>query len=243
MIKQLIKYWFIAVFLLPITVKGQLVGTFTSHLPYSSTTLVLESGNKIFCAAQRGLFFFDKEDNSINILTSNNGLSDIEVTAMAFSENTNLTIVTYNSGNIDIISDNGIVNLTDIVRTNSIVGSKRINNVTTEGNLAYLATDFGIVVLDLERLEISETFRNIGPSGEELSIENVIIDNVNNLIYAHTAVGIARASLVGVNLLNFNNWNYLRDDLDEIINNFNFYDFNNGIFYGILERQDKEYLF
>lgn len=213
--------------------KGQSVGTWTSHAPYKNGKKVCEAGDKIFCIVQNGLFYFDKEDNSVNKLTKNDDLSATEITAINYHENTKQIVIGYNNGQIDILDEKlDVTNLTDIYRTSSVIGSKAVNNISFFGDVAYLATDFGVVVLDIKKHEIKETYRNIGPNGEEGVIKNVAIDNENNTLYVHSAFGISTAEIGNLNLLNYGNWTYLKDSIGDLQNSFDYYAFYNGKLYG-----------
>ena len=65
--------------------------------------------NKIYASANKGLYFLDLKDNSINTLSSINGLSDNLVTAL-YDDGSEL-IIGYSSGRIDFFSDYNIITL------------------------------------------------------------------------------------------------------------------------------------
>lgn len=230
--KTLVKSLTITLLSLSFIMSGQSVGSWTSHLPYKNGQKVTEAGNKIFCVSQNGLFYFDKDDNSTNKFTKDDGLSSISITSINYHESTNQIILGYADGNIDLLNSNlEVTNLTDISRTSSVIGSKAITNISFFKDLAYLATNFGVVVLDMKNLEVKETYRNIGPNGEEGIIKNVIIDDVNNQLYTHNEFGICKAPIEGLNLLNFENWEYLKDSTGQLQNTFDFYAFFNKKLY------------
>jgi ligand-binding sensor domain-containing protein len=213
---------------------GQGAGTWKSHLPYHKAIKVCEAGSKIFCVTENSLFYFDKEDNSTNILTKFDGLSDIEITSINYHIGLKKIVLGYKSGFIDIINENlKISSLSDINRTSSVVGSKAITNISFHENTAYLSTDFGVVLLDLRKQEIQETYRNIGPNGEEGTVSNVLIDSKTNLVYTHNEFGICYAPINGKNLLNYQNWTYLKDSLGNNQKTFNHYAVYNDKLVGI----------
>ena len=51
----------------------------------------------------------------------------------------------------------GVTNIPDL-RIAQVVGSKRIQAVTIEGDDAYLSSAVGVIVLDLEKQEIADTW-------------------------------------------------------------------------------------
>ncbi len=199
-------------------------GTWKSHLPYKNGKKVCEVGNRIFCVSENGLFYYDKEENSTNILTKEDGLSDIEITAIGYNEKEEIVVIGYNTGYIDILDKNlKVTPLSDIFRSTSIIGSKAITKITFLNEKAYLSTDFGVVIVDVKQKEIKESYRNIGPKGEEVSIKNIFFNNTKDSIYVHNQFGLCKSSLKGRNLLNFKNWFYYKDSLGDLQNSFDFY--------------------
>ena len=87
-------------------------------------------------------------------------------------------MVVYQSANLDVLRgrDGKIVNLNDIARK-EINGTKRINQVRISGRRAYLAASFGIVVLDLDKLEIRDSYTNIGPGGSVVQVYATAVAN------------------------------------------------------------------
>jgi ligand-binding sensor domain-containing protein len=178
------------------------LGTWRSHLPYSNASNIAKAGNKVYCSTNGGLFYFNTSDNSIVKVSKEDGLSDSEISALAYSENTKTLIVAYNTGNIDFIQNNSIFNLADI-KNKLIPGDKRINNISLHNETAYLACGFGIVVVNIAKKEIRETYY-IGEGGTQIKINEVCLDD--EYIYAATTSGIYFASLGSVNLIDFNSW-------------------------------------
>lgn len=194
--------------ILPSGLLGQnIIGKWTSYLPYNQGRQIAISGNKVFCSTEGGLFYYDTADRSIHKLSREDGLSDSDISAIAASEETGQVIIAYSNANIDILEGNRIFNLADILRK-LIVGDKRINSVCIKGSRAYLSTGFGVVVLDLARKEISETYL-IGPQGSQVKVNDVAI--FGNTIFAATETGLLRAALDSPNLIDFNSWTLITD--------------------------------
>ena len=83
-----------------------------------------------------------------------------------------------------------------------------INNISFSGNEAYLACGFGIVILDLVRQEVKDTYY-IGDGGSSLEVNDVETDNSS--IFAATNEGIYRADKNEPNLANYVNWIHVDD--------------------------------
>ena len=93
--------------LLPIFLQAQnenlAIGQWKSHLSYAQASLVIGGDNKIYCLADKNLFYIDKRDNSIQRLSKVSGLSDVKIGVLAYSEEINALIIGYENCNIDII--------------------------------------------------------------------------------------------------------------------------------------------
>ena len=169
------------------------------YLSYSNGVKTVVAGEKVYCATNGGLFYYDTQDNSVNKVS---GLSDFGIKTIAYSSEMNLLIVAYNNGNLDILRDDMVYNLSDI-RRKTMTANKSINNISINNNEAYISCGFGIVVVNLDKNEIKDTYF-IGDNGASLAVFDVEIFNQN--IYAATEKGILYAPVSGLNLLDYANW-------------------------------------
>jgi len=184
--------------------QGVGIGQWRDHLPYNKCIAVTEVKNKIFCATPYSVFYYDKDDNSIQRLTKVTGLSDIGVSAINYNEEYNTIVIAYTNTNIDLIQNNSIINISDIKRK-PMLGTKTINNIEFIEQYAYLACGFGIVVLDIEKHEIRDTYY-IGPDGEQINVYDLSFSDHDTLIYAATEAGVYSASYNNPNLANYASW-------------------------------------
>ena len=179
------------------------IGEWRDHLPYSNSISLTEVGNKIFCATPYSIFYYDKEDYSVARLTKVNGLTDIGISTIKYNTENQTLVVAYTNTNIDLLKGSVIINISDIKRK-PILGNKTINNITFRDQYAYLACGFGIVVLDINKEEISDTYY-IGPDGGQINVYDITFDDQDS-IYAATEAGIYKASLLSPNLADFSSW-------------------------------------
>lgn len=184
---------------------GVSIGNWRTHLPYQKVIDVEPVGNKIYAATPFELFYYDTQDNSINILNKINGLSDIGISCIGYNESQRKLLVAYTNANVDLIcSDGTIKNMSDI-KDKNIIGNKSINNVFFNGDLAYVACGFGIVVFDLKKEEVKDTYY-IGNQGDAVNVTDVVI--YNGRIYASTDDGVYYADLGATNLANHAAWHF-----------------------------------
>lgn len=175
------------------------VGTWTDYLSFSNGIKVVDAGDRVFCATEGGLFYVDNEDNSINKFSD---LSDFGISTMAYNSSEDLLIVAYTNSNIDLIREGQVFNLSDIKRKIT-TSDKTIHNISIQNKEAYISCGFGIVVINLDKNEVKDTYI-IGDEGLPLTIFDV--DFFENRIYAATQEGILWAPESGVNLLDYANW-------------------------------------
>ena len=186
------------------------VGAWRDHLSYNRATHIAIADDVVYCAAGPGLIVFRKKDSSLEKLSKANGLSDVDISSIKWSDENKLLLIGYSNGNLDIIRENRITNLSDILRS-PIPGTKSINNIMVVGKKAYLSCSFGVVVVDLERNEISETYY-LGEEGVRLIVNDMAFDGT--FLYAATSSGLYRADINAPNLMDFSSWTRL-DQLPE----------------------------
>lgn len=184
------------------------LGQWRVHLPFIKARLVADAGDKIYCASDRGMFYYNLSDNSVVPLSKISGLSELNVSALAYDKETKALVIAYSNANIDIIINNKILNISDIKRKN-LTGDKSIYNIAFKNKLAYLSCGFGIVVIDIEKNEIKDTYI-IGPNGTNIRVYD--IDFLGNLIFASTEIGVYQSDITNPGLINFSNWNVSLDD-------------------------------
>ena len=173
-------------------------------MSYNSVSYIAEAENKIYCVASGGLFYLDKNDNTINRMSKVTGLSDIGVKQVAYSEELKVTIITYENCNIDLLKNNQIINISDIKRK-EIIGLKLINNIRLRDGVAYLSCSFGLVLIDLEKEEIKDTYKLV--VGEY----PCVINNMSyalNYIYLSTSCGGFYADINSPFLNDFSSWSW-----------------------------------
>ena len=206
---------------------GQIsLGQWRTHLPYKYCNLVEVTNDRVYCSATGGLFYYNLEDNSVEKISKIDGLSDNGVSAMRWSGDLETFILAYQNSNLDIIRDGVILNLPDIMKK-QIPGDKSINDIYFLDQSAYLSTGFGIVLLNLHKDEISETYY-IGDNGNAIRVNQVTSDGT--YLYAATENGIRKGLLSDPFLVDFNAWETITD-IPNANGNFNTISYFEGTFF------------
>lgn len=178
------------------------MGSWQVHLAYNKGSDVAVAGTKVYCVANGNLFSYNASDNALKRISKIDGLSDIEISSIAFDNNSKTLIVGYNNANVDFIVNDKVVNLPDIKRK-QLFGDKKIYSIYVNNNYAYLAMGFGIVKLDIAKQEIKETYYLVSDVN---GIKVNAICSDSEKLYAATTNGIYYASLNSVAISNPTGW-------------------------------------
>jgi len=183
------------------------IGQWKDYLPYNDAISVVKIENKVYVATENSLFYVNTDDQSIHRFSKINGLSEVGVSAMEKDPKSDLMLIAYKNCVIDIIQNQQIYSIKDIEREN-IIGLKKINAIVFYNQTAYIACSFGIVELNIEKKEISNTYY-LNPTSN-LSVNDVAI--LNDSIYAATDEGVFVSGLEQ-NLSDYNNWTNLMNNV------------------------------
>lgn len=178
------------------------VGTWRTHFSYLNARILEATGDKIFCAAENGLFSLDIVDHSTRKLSKIDGLADLGVSVLKYDEIGNVLVVGYESGFVDFIFEDDLQALDEVANT-SLEGDRRINDITFSPTRTFVGTSFGVLAVNTSEVEINETFSQIGIGG--LEIEAIELEFLGNSLFVRTSDGIQSGD-VSNNLLDFNNW-------------------------------------
>jgi hypothetical protein len=210
------------------------MGKWRTHLAYNIVTQIAQSDNKIYAISEGALFSVDKNDGDMEFYSKMSGLNDTQIASIDFDKANNQLLIVYKNGNIDVMHSAGVNNVPDL-RNKQISTSKNINHIFFRGSMAYLSTDFGILLLNMAKREIADTYI-IGPNATEIKVIGTTIHN--NRIYAVTPNTILAADANNPNLVNFEFWSPLNNLPDQGV-------FQNMFSFGsklILLRDDKLYV-
>ena len=169
---------------------------------FNGQDLVEMSGN-LYYATKNAVVAVDlKDDYAYEILSKKEGLSDIGIRCLGVSNALKMLVICYDNSNIDLYNGKNIFNVPDLFNK-QMSGNKSINKVFCHGNYAYLACGFGIMVVDLKKKVVKDTWFFQGGS-QTLEVNDVVI--VDNTVYAATDWGIFQSKLSNSAINNFAAW-------------------------------------
>ena len=208
------KYLIVLLFIFPAVwaVAQTAIGEFRAHVPMNKFFSVAVDDETVYAAANNGLFLLDKatmndEEPQFSTWTKVDGLSDIDIVKIHYDRRNKVLIICYENGNIDMIRDDRLVNIRD-VKDKSMSGSKRLENCRTFGDLAYFVYPFGIVMIDLTELVITDTWFTKRDNRQVVPTD-VAVWNQN--CYVSTEEGVFSMPLSSPMISDFSQWTKVSD--------------------------------
>ena len=191
--------------LLPMFLSGQSrIGGWRSHVSFKPVILVEEMPEYIVAATANGIFLVSKRDFQITTKTRVEGLSDTGITAISYANEPDFLLIGYQSGNLDIFHNGDIINISDLTRKAGLP-DKTIHRIICEGSTAYLCCAFGVVKIDLKKMEVSETWYL---STKDHLNEAFDLISYNGFWWIATGNGICKAEKQNTNLQDYRNWQF-----------------------------------
>ena len=204
------------------------IGTWQTHFNYLNAKDLAIVEKNIYCATENGFFYYDTVEKQTIKLSKIDGFTEIGIAKVGYNSTLKTLVIAYQSGNIDLLTVNikgeplKITNIPLLKESSSIQGNKAVNHIQFKDKIAYLSYDFGLVVLDIEKQDVKETYQNLGNNGSPINIYKSVF--TSDSIYLSTSQGIRGAKFASnVNLQFFGNWKTL------IAKNLSLSNFQNGI--------------
>ncbi len=183
--KKILFALFSLVMALPMSAVG--VGEWSSYLSYHNVTDNLPVGKEVYALCDGNVFVYERETTEVRLLSKLTGLNDKTVWCMGYSEAQRSVCFVYENGNIDLLRRDGeIVNVPQLKAVND--GSLVINDLNMAGNLALLAVNDGVVMIDVEKGEV----KNYCRLGENIRCATAVGDTL--FVGTETEVRFARLS-------------------------------------------------
>ena len=179
------------------------IGTWKAYMAYHDITEIEKGGNILYVLASDNLYSYNTNDHSIQTYDKTTVLSDCGIAHIAWCQGAKSLVILYSNNNIDILdqSDN-ITNLSDYYNK-SMTEDKTVYSIDINGQYAYLSTGFGIVIINVSKAEITNTY-NLGFRIDYSYVEG-------NYIYAASSTNGLYRGLMTDNLLDKSNWSRVGD--------------------------------
>ena len=195
--KRTIVFLFFLFFCFSCFCQAQEIGSWRDHLPTRFVIDIYKNGNTMKCVTEFNFFNYNIQTKEIEVFSRSNFLSDVNISCSEYKNNK--LIIAYKNCNIDVIIDEVVYNIPDI-KNSQILGEKKINGIKIYEDIAYLASSFGIIELDVANLEIKNSFQIDSLSSP---VNDVVV--YSDTILASSENGLYVAS-VNSNLSDYNSW-------------------------------------
>lgn len=177
------------------------MGGWTLHVPARQSNYVVADGNMIYASFDNGVLAYDKVAKEKSVMTSTNSLSDVSISTMGYEPNSKTVVVGYNNGNVDLMNGNSVFNL-PAIKLAQIQGIKTIKKIEVNNSRIYLATGFGIVVVNPFKQEVQDTYY---PTQNKEVIYDIAFSG--DTIFALADNRLLWAKINNPALGDFNQWN------------------------------------
>jgi hypothetical protein len=174
-------------------------GTWKAYVSYYEPTEIEQAANNvIYVLASNGLYSYNTSDQSLQTYDKTTVLNDCDIAHIAWCQQARRLVIVYANGNIDLLAPNSdVTNVADYMNA-TMTSDKTVNSICVSGSRAYLATGFGIVVLNVSDGTIANTYQ-LG-----FNVNYCYLSD-NYLYAASSAKGLYRGSLSD-NLLDKTSW-------------------------------------
>ena len=171
------------------------------HPAYSNVSAVTASATDIYALSDGALFSVSRSDETIEYYNRMTGLSASNIRFITYNTTVNKLLVVYQNGIMDVLTPKGQTAILDLY----LKGENKeltVNNITNYNEFVYFAMSFGIVVLDLKKGEIADTYY-IGNNATDVNVRSVAV--YGDSIYA-AAEDMLYVGALKDNLIDFAHW-------------------------------------
>lgn len=203
------RFLFVIILFIPCAINAQVtgIGEWDYQFSFTSSYRIAQNESKIFVSSNSSVYTINKENLESNAFSKLDALNDVGITCLAYDNDSEYLFIGYINGNIDLVKDGQTYNLSDIKRSNNIIGSKEIHDAYFFQDEIYVSTGFGLVILNIEKREIkSTTF--LGDGGSEAPVYRSLIKD--DTLYAASENGLMKIYYDNPFVSNYEFW--VRDE-------------------------------
>ncbi|UQB68373.1 T9SS type A sorting domain-containing protein [Epilithonimonas zeae] len=154
---------------------------------YNNVLKIREDGDRLIAATENGIFYYYPGTGEIKKLSKANGLHEVKISAFDYNPATQMGIVGYQNGSLDVITPNGIFLIVDIPLATGTT-NKKINHIAINGDRAVISAGYGVSLFNMNKREFGDTvfFPATGTNIE--TVNSAVIKD--NAVYVATSKGV-----------------------------------------------------
>lgn len=160
------------------------IGQWRGHFDNHSVQQIVK-GDLLYVASPFQIIGIDSLQNKTWI-DKTTGLNEVAIQLLAWDPTQNQLLISYGNSNIDILKGDQVFNL-NAIQLSSQFPNHTINAIHVYNQWAFVATNFGIVVIDLLNHEIKDTWY---PNNNQQATITYDIAAFNDTLYAVTENGL-----------------------------------------------------
>ncbi|MCQ2342294.1 MAG: hypothetical protein MJZ75_02200 [Paludibacteraceae bacterium] len=173
-----------------------------SHLAYGEVITVVDANDRVYGLAGNALFSVDKQTEEVTTYSKQDGMNGADIVQIAYDTPSKTLLVVYADGLVDFYKNGTFSALTDLQQKN-LSKSKSANSIFIADGLAYLGMPFGIMVIDINKHLIKDTYY-IGTDGSDINVLSIALSA--DSLFALSDNTLFTAALAD-NRMDYRNWN------------------------------------
>lgn len=172
------------------------------HMAFSHVSNVAVMKEKAYALSNSSLFAVDKQSQEIEYYNRLNGLNGSMIDHISYNAEVDALLLTYQNGQLDVIDSNGDVHNIPDLYLKQMSYQKNVNHIYMHEQYAYLSMNFGIIVVDMKKYEVKDTYM-LGSDGAGAHTYGTTIRT--DSIYAISTKTMFVAALAN-NLMDYTSW-------------------------------------
>lgn len=214
MMKRFLMILFVLFGLLKLNAQAP-IGSFRDHLSNRQFYSIAVADDAVYFAGKSSVAYLSKSqiannDYEFSKWTKINGLSDVEISRIAYDKKSACLVVSYANGNLDFIKNDELVNVPD-VKEKQLTGDKSARQIFFRDNCCYLVYSFGVVVVNMKNYLVKDTWYTNRQS--DLTSQSLTV--VNHRWYLATTKGVYSIDVDNPSIADFAVWT-LEPDLGAV---------------------------
>lgn len=178
------------------------IGQWRDHLPMRNVIALDDDDGILVAATVYGYFTYDPIAKAFHQTTRSTGLSEVNLKLMRKDPTSSRKLLVYQNSNIDIVEGDKTINIPDVFKSTT-QEDKTVFDALWVGDDIYLSTGLGIVVVNVTRHEIRDTYR-LGNNGRAIKVNALAL--FQDTLYAATEEGLKKAPFQVTQLRDFRKW-------------------------------------
>lgn len=172
----------------------------TAYMSYHNCTHNIHASGRVYALTNGSIFTYRFGDAQVSTFSKPSGLSSTNIKMMSYNETEDAFLLVYTDNRMDVLGTNDSITRMPEYR-NSNVSDKTVNAISMVGKNAYVATNSGVMVINMARREISNFYEFSSPVRGCAATGKIIV--------ALLADGNVYGGETSKNLLDKSNWTVL----------------------------------